>query len=152
MWTFLHIRIFHVSVSWIYYSLTPLHRCSWCILQPQPTGKCVVIDFIKSYRMVSILLLITSSLLFLLWVFFFPSVLADGYSLESGWQQIFSVLQDSSQYSGRLAEIWMASTCLPISNSSSFLSQPLETIPSALITIGTTVTFRFHIFILLWTF
>ena len=33
---------------------------------------------------------------------FFTSVLADGFSLESEWQQVSSSLQDSSQYSGRL--------------------------------------------------
>ena len=32
---------------------------------------------------------------------FFTSVLADGFSLESEWQEISSSLQDSSQYSGR---------------------------------------------------
>ena len=32
---------------------------------------------------------------------FFTTVLADGFSLEFEWQQIFSSLQDSSQYSGR---------------------------------------------------
>ena len=32
---------------------------------------------------------------------FFPSVLADGFSLEFEWQQVSSSLQDSSQYSGR---------------------------------------------------
>ena len=32
---------------------------------------------------------------------FFKSTLADGLSLESEWQQVFSNLQDSSQYSGR---------------------------------------------------
>ena len=42
--------------------------------------------------------------LLLLWLFtpleFFTSVLADGFSLEFEWQQVFSSLQDSSQYSG----------------------------------------------------
>ena len=32
---------------------------------------------------------------------FFTSALADGFSLESEWQQVSSSLQDSSQYSGR---------------------------------------------------
>ena len=32
---------------------------------------------------------------------FFPSVLADGFSLEFEWQQVSSSLQDSSQYSVR---------------------------------------------------
>ena len=32
---------------------------------------------------------------------FFTSVLADGLSLEFGWQQVSSSLQDSSQYSGQ---------------------------------------------------
>ena len=31
----------------------------------------------------------------------FTSAIADGFSLESEWQQVFSSLQDSSQYSGR---------------------------------------------------
>ena len=33
---------------------------------------------------------------------FFTLALADGFSLESEWQQLFLSLQDSSQYSGRL--------------------------------------------------
>ena len=32
---------------------------------------------------------------------FFTSALADGFSLEFEFQQVFSSLQDSSQYSGR---------------------------------------------------
>ena len=32
---------------------------------------------------------------------FFTSANADGLSLEIEWQQVFSSLQDSSQYSGR---------------------------------------------------
>ena len=32
---------------------------------------------------------------------FFTSALADGFLLESEWQQVYSSLQDSSQYSGR---------------------------------------------------
>ena len=32
---------------------------------------------------------------------FFTSALADGFSLESEWQQVSSSLPDSSQYSGR---------------------------------------------------
>ena len=31
----------------------------------------------------------------------FTSALADGFSLESEWQQVSLSLQDSSQYSGR---------------------------------------------------
>ena len=31
----------------------------------------------------------------------FMSAVADGFSLESEWQQVSSSLQDSSQYSGR---------------------------------------------------
>ena len=31
----------------------------------------------------------------------FTSALADGFSLETEWQQVSSSLQDSSQYSGR---------------------------------------------------
>ena len=38
-------------------------------------------------------------IILLLWKFFTPA-LADGPSLEFEWQQVFSSLQDSSQYSG----------------------------------------------------
>ena len=45
-----------------------------------------------------------TALLLLLLLFtpleFFTSVLADVFSLEFGWQQVSSSLQDSSQYSG----------------------------------------------------
>ena len=46
---------------------------------------------------------------------FFTSASADGFSLESGWQQVSSSLQDSSQYTGRLV-VWMVSTRPPTSS------------------------------------
>ena len=42
----------------------------------------------------------SSLFIWLIWVFFTP-VLADSFPLESDWQQVFSGLQDSSQYSGQ---------------------------------------------------
>ena len=37
---------------------------------------------------------------------FFTSTLADGFPLEFEWQQVFSSLHDSSQYSGRSEQYW----------------------------------------------
>ena len=70
---------------------------------------------------------------------------ADGLSLESEWQKVFSSLQDSSQYSG-----WSQQYChldsLHSSKSSSPFTTPLVTATSAPIVIGITVTFMFHRF------
>ena len=43
--------------------------------------------------------------------------------------------------------VWIVSIRPPISNSSSTLSQPLGTVPSALITLGITITLMFHGFL-----
>ena len=47
-----------------------------------------------------IIIIIIIIILLLFWEFF-PSALADGFSLEYEWQQVSSSLQDSSQYFGR---------------------------------------------------
>ena len=52
----------------------------------------------KAYSLVSLDLLIIG--ISISWEFF-PSVLADGLSLEFEWQQVASSLQNSSQYSDR---------------------------------------------------
>ena len=67
------------------------------------------------------------------------------FSLESGWQQVSSSLQDSSQYSGR-SVVWMVFTRLPNSKSSSPFSNHLVAVPNAPITIGIIVTCMFHSF------
>ena len=75
---------------------------------------------------------------------FFTPALADGFPLECEWQQVFSSLQDSPQYSGRSQQ------CCSLEglHSSSYfqLPQSLVTVPSAPITIGITVIFMFHSF------
>ena len=74
-------------------------------------------------------------------------MLADGFSLQSEWQQVLS-LQDSFQYSGSYqCVVWMVYTHSLISKSSSSCTNPLVTVPSTLITIGITITFMFHSFI-----
>ena len=80
---------------------------------------------------------------------FFPSVLANGLPLDFEWHQVFSSLQDSSQYSGDLnnAVVWMVSTRPLIFNSSSPFINLLAAVPSAPITIGIIVTFIFHCFL-----
>ena len=57
---------------------------------------------------------------------FFTSVLADGFSLESEWQQVSSGLQNSSQDSGRSQ---IVSTRPPNSKSSWPFNNPLVTVP-----------------------
>ena len=47
---------------------------------------------------------------------FFISVLADGFSLEFGWQRVSSSLQDSSQYSGRSQQCCHLDSLYPSAN------------------------------------
>ena len=47
---------------------------------------------------------------------FFTSVLADGFSLESEWQQVSSGLQDSSQDTGRSQQCWLLDSLYPSAN------------------------------------
>ena len=47
---------------------------------------------------------------------FFTSVLADGFSLESEWQQVSSGLQDSSQYSACSQQCCHLDSLYPSSN------------------------------------
>ena len=70
---------------------------------------------------------------------FFTSVSADGFSLESEWQQVSSGLQDSFQDSTRP----------PTSKSSRPFNNPLVIVPKAPITIGKIVTFNFTDFSIL---
>ena len=55
--------------------------------------KIIIIITIINIIIIIIIIIIT------LWEFF-TSALADGLSLKFEWQQVFSSLQDSSQYSG----------------------------------------------------
>ena len=72
-------------------------------------------------------------------------MLANGFSLESEWQQISRTLL-SIQTVLNNTVIWMVSTHLPTSKSSSPFSNPLVTVPNAPITIGIIVTCMFHSF------
>ena len=47
---------------------------------------------------------------------YFPSVLADSFSLESEWQQVSSSLQDSSQDSGRSQQCCHLDSLYPSAN------------------------------------
>ena len=76
----------------------------------------------------------------------FTSGFADGLLLKSEWQQVsqvtwtlLSILVDLSN-----DVVWNR---LLISNSSSSLTKLLRTVPSATITIGITITFRFYSFL-----
>ena len=64
--------------------------------------------------------------------------LSDNKSPRVSWT-LLSILADLNN-----AVIWMVSILPLIFNSSSLVSKPLETVPSAQITIGITVTFMFH--------
>ena len=78
----------------------------------------------------------------------FTSVLADGFSLESDWQQVPQVSRTLHSILAVLnnAVVWMVSTRPPTSKSSSPFSNPLVTVPNASITIGIIVNFMFHRF------
>ena len=83
---------------------------------------------------------------------FFSPALDDGLSLEAKWQQVSSPLQDSSHYSGCSS---LCSSLVGLDSLSDFqlfqlLSQALWTVPSALITIGITLTLMFRVFLVLW--
>ena len=86
---------------------------------------------------------------------FFTSALADGFSLGSEWQQVSRTLLSILAFLNNVV-VWMVSTCPPTSKSSSPFSNPLITVPKALITIGIIVTCMFHsldeVLILLFTF
>ena len=74
---------------------------------------------------------------------FFKSVLADGLSLELGWQRVSRTLLSILTVLNN-AVVWMVSTHPPSSKSSNPWHNPLVTIPKAPITIGIIVTFMFH--------
>ena len=90
----------------------------------------------------SIIIIIIIILLF--WEFFTPA-LANGFSLESEWQQVSTSLQDFYQYSS-----W--SQCCNLdgfhtfSKSSSPCTNPLVTVPSAPVLTGITFNFMSHSF------
>ena len=88
----------------------------------------------------------TLTIIFTPWEFF-TSVLADGLSLETEWQQI-SMTLNSILANLRNVVIWIASARPLISKSSSLFTNPLVTVPRAPITISTTVTFLFHSFLI----
>ena len=78
----------------------------------------------------------------------FPSNVSWWFSLEFEWRKyplvsrtLLRILADLNN-----AVVWMFSSCLLISNSSSPFTKPLGIVPSASTTIGITVTFMFHSF------
>ena len=75
----------------------------------------------------------------------FTSALADGFSLESEWQQVSRTLLRILAVLNNAA-VWMVSTRPPTSKSSSPFSNPLVTVPNAPMTIGIIVTCIFHSF------
>ena len=70
---------------------------------------------IRATSAIWLLLLLLLLLLFTPWVFF-TSVLADGFSLESEWQQVSSGLQNSSQDSGRFQQCCDLDSLYPSAN------------------------------------
>ena len=79
---------------------------------------------------------------------FYKSVLADGFSLEFEWSKSSQVSRTLLSILAVLnnAVVWIVSTRPPTSKSSRPFNNPLVTVPNAQITIGTIVTFMFHIF------
>ena len=102
-----------------------------------------------SRTLLSILAVLSNAVI---WLFipleFFSSVFANGFSLESEWQQVSSSLQTRLRILAVLnnAVIWIVSTRPPTSKSSRPFNNPLVIVPKAPITIGTIVTFMFHSF------
>ena len=86
-------------------------------------------------------------MILLLWEFF--TLASTGgflWSLSDCQSLRFSRTLLSFQADLNSAVVWMVSTCVLISNSSSPFTDPLVTIPSRSITIGIIVTFVFHSF------
>ena len=80
---------------------------------------------------------------------FFESALTNGLSLKFQWQEVFSNIQDSSQYSG-LSQ-WYSSlnslhSCRLFPSPPILVLILLVTVPIALITIGINITFMFYSF------
>ena len=84
-------------------------------------------------------------IILLIWEFF-PPALADCLPLEFEWQHVSSSLQDSSQYSGRSQQCCSVDRFLSSSYFQILQSNPLVTVPSALITISIIVTVIFDSF------
>ena len=133
------LYICHLSV---WSNLNFLHISQWITL---PTQSCLVLYFFCANLLHSLMMwlmvLLLLSLLF--YTFESPSTLADGFPLDCEWQQfswtLLSILADLNN-----AVVWMVSTRPRISKSSSPSTDPLVTVPSALITIGIIVNFLFH--------
>ena len=78
----------------------------------------------------------------------FPQTLAVVFSIEFGWLQVSSSLQDLLSILADLRNtvVWMVSNCPVIFKFSSPFTNLLGIVPSALTTIGITVTFMLHNF------
>ena len=70
--------------------------------------------------------------------------LSDSKSLKVS-RSLLSILTDLNN-----TVVWMVSTCPLISKSSGTFTNHLEIVPNAPVTIGITVTFMFHSFLVLW--
>ena len=72
-----------------------------------PLGSMVEFQFLAQFRVDHLPRPVVNSLVLLYYYYylhlfnFFTLALADGFSLEFEWQQVYSSLQDASQYSGR---------------------------------------------------
>ena len=71
---------------------------------------------------------------------------ADSFSLELEWQQVFYRTLFSILTNLINAIVWMVSTQIVISKSSSSCTNSLVTVPKAPVPIGITITFMFHSF------
>ena len=98
----------------------------------------VTVPIYTSYIIIIIIIIIYSLRVFHVSV-------ADGFSLESESPQVSMTLLSILAVLNN-AVVWMVSTCLPTSKSSSPFSNPFVTVPKAPISIGTIVTFMFHSF------
>ena len=72
------------------------------------------------------------------------------WSFSWVWATFSSSLHESSLADFNNAVVWMVFTCPRITKFSSDSTNPLGIVLSALITIGITVTFMFHTFLVLW--
>ena len=106
-----HVRFCLFVVFKYLYNCFSSHLCLLVIVLPIIMLSVLFLVAIISLSLLlwmwsSILLLLLLMILLFTLLEFLTSALADGLSLEFEWQQVYSSLPDSSQYSGRSQQCW----------------------------------------------
>ena len=136
----------HYSASSLFFLFTltrfgPLTEIRWsvCISKSQ---RILTVSFLSPHNLH--LVFITPCKFFTPALYIFHWSLSDNKSPQIS-RTLLCILIDLIN-----AVVWMVSAYPPISNSSSPLTKPLETVLSAPLIIGITITFMIHNFLVLW--